>query len=116
MITIKGYVVSKTLVNDPTGGRMIAIQIVEERETPGPPVITGTDETSQMMRDVMPPLVQQLLRSMPMVGPLMSGKVPIPRLLIWLNEDEAEALGPKLDVGDAVEIRIDNGKLELIKV
>lgn len=93
MITIKGYVVSKTLVTDPTGSKMIAIQIVEERETPGP-VITGTDETSQMMRDVMPPLVQQLLRSMPMVGPLMSGKVPIPRLLIWLNEDEAEALVP----------------------
>ncbi|WP_054856631.1 arcadin 1 [Vulcanisaeta sp. JCM 16159] len=114
MITIKGYVVSKTLVTDPTGSKMIAIQIVEERETPGP-VITGTDEASQMMRDVMP-LVQQLLRSMPMVGPLMSGKVPIPRLLIWLNEDEAEALGPKLDVGDAVEIRIDNGKMELVKI
>ncbi len=113
MITIRGYVISKMAVNDPTGGRMIAIQIVEERETPGP-VITSTDETAQMMRDVMP-LVQQLLRSMPMVGPLMSGKVQIPRLLIWLNEDEAEALGPRLDVGDAVEIRIDNGKLELVK-
>lgn len=114
MITIRGYVISKTLINDPTGGRMIAIQIVEERETPGT-VITGTDETSQMMRDMMP-IIQQFLRSIPMMAPLMSGKVPIPRLIIWLNEDEAEALGPRLDVGDAVEIRIDNGKLELVKV
>ncbi|WP_069806589.1 arcadin 1 [Vulcanisaeta thermophila] len=114
MISIKGYVMSKTLVNDPTGGKMIMIQIVEERETPGP-VVTGTDETSQIMRDVMP-LVQQFLRSMPMLAPFMSGKVPIPRLVIWLSEDEAEALGPKLDVGDVVEIRIENGKMELVKL
>jgi len=112
MISVRGYVMSKSVVYDPTGGRMIMIQIVEEKEVPGP-VLTG--ESAQVMRDVLP-LVQQLLRSMPMLGPLMGNKVPIPRIVVWLTEEEAEALGPKLDVGDAVEIRIENGKLELTRI
>jgi hypothetical protein len=112
VVPIRGYVMSKSVVYDPTGNRMIMIQVVEEKEVPGP-VFTG--EGAQAMRDVLP-LVQQLLRSMPMLGPLMGNKVPVPRIVVWLTEEEAEALGPKLDVGDAVEIRIENGKLELSKI
>ncbi len=115
MIRIRGYVASKIVVHDPTGGKMIAIQIVEEREVPNPLSITGGGEMSQLMRDIMP-VVQQILRSLPLVGQLMGGKVTIPRLIVWLSEEEAEALGPNLDVGDYVEIRIEGGKLELEKV
>ncbi len=112
MMSIKGYISSKTVVYDPLGNKLIKLDIVEEREMPGP-VVTGSDEIARIAREVVP-LVHQLLRSMPITGLLFSGKVPIPRVTIWLSEDEIENLG-KIDVGDYVEIRLSNGKIEIVK-
>ncbi len=112
--SFRGYILSKSIVYDLSGGRMIKIDIVEEREIPGP-IITGTDEIARLAREVMP-LVQQLLKSMPFPGlGATSGKIPIPRLTIWLTEDEIEILG-KLDVGDYVEVSIQDNKIEIKKV
>ncbi len=36
MVSFKGYVFSKTLMPDPLGNKLIKIDIVEEKETPGP--------------------------------------------------------------------------------
>ncbi len=110
-VSFRGYILSKSIVYDFSGSRMIKIDIVEEREIPGP-VIAGSDEIARLAREVMP-LVQQLLKSMPLPGlGATSGKIPIPRLTIWLTEDEVEILG-KLDVGDYVEVSIQDGKIEI---
>ncbi|NPA23780.1 MAG: arcadin 1 [Crenarchaeota archaeon] len=110
-LSFRGYVLSKSIVYDLSGGRMVKIDIVEERELPGP-VIAGSDEIARLAREVMP-LVQQLLKSMPFPGlGTTGGKLPIPRITLWLTEDEVEALG-RLDVGDYVEVMIQEGKIEV---
>jgi len=113
MVTIRGYVSSKTIVYDPLGSKMIKIDIVEEREVPGP-VITGSDEITRVAKEVVP-LVQQLLKSFPLTSIFAGGKVPIPRITIWLSEEEIEELGT-IDVGDYVEISIEKGGIKIKKV
>ncbi len=113
-LSFRGYVLSKSLTFDALGNRMVKIDIVEERELPGP-VIAGSDEITRLAREVMP-LVQQLLKSIPFPGlGSTSGKIPIPRITLWLSEEEMEMFG-RVDVGDYVEVRISSGKIEIRKV
>lgn len=113
MIKFRGYVSGKIITYDLTGQKMVRIEIVEEKETPGPVVISSSDEVARLAREVVP-LVQQLLKTLPL--PLTpGGKITIPRVMIWLTEEEVEALG-SIDVGDYVEISIDHGKIEIKKV
>ncbi len=113
-VSFRGYVLSKSLTYDALGNRIVKIDIVEEKEIPGP-VIAGSDEITRLAREVMP-LVQQLLKSIPFPGlGGTAGKVPIPRITLWLTEDEMEMFG-RVDVGDYVEVSISNGKIEIRKV
>ncbi len=112
-VSFKGYVLSKAITYDVMGNKLIKIDIVEERELPGP-IIAGSDEMTRIAREVMP-LVQQLLRSVPIPGvSISSGKLPIPRISLWLTEEEAEILG-RVDVGDYVEVKIWEGRIEIRK-
>ncbi len=112
--SFRGYVLSKAITYDLLGNKLIKIDIVEERELPGP-VIAGSDEMTRIAREVMP-LVQQLLKSVPIPGlSLSTGKVPIPRISVWLTEEEAEMLG-RVDVGDYVEVYVEEGKIEIRRV
>ena len=113
-LSFRGYVLSKAITYDSLGNKLIKIDIVEEREIPGP-IIAGSDEVARIAREVMP-LVQQLLKSMPLPGlAIAGGKIPIPRITLWLSEEEAEMFG-KLDVGDYVEVRIEEGKVEIRRI
>jgi len=113
-ISFRGYVLSKAITYDLLGNKLIKIEIVEERELPGP-VIAGSDELTRIAREVMP-LVQQLLKSVPIPGlSLTGGKVPIPRISLWLTEEEAEMLG-RIDVGDYVEVLVEQGKIEIRRI
>jgi len=107
---VKLLVVSKTIIYDPLGTRYIKLELVEEREVPGP-VFTfdASSDVGRLMREVAP-VIQQLVRSFP-----MANKITIPRVTINLTEDEAELLGP-IDVGDVVEMDISGGSIRLIKV
>ncbi|CCC81406.1 arcadin 1 [Thermoproteus tenax] len=108
MALIKGVVVSKQLVADPTGTRYIKIDVVEEKEIPGPLIMSAPDEqAAQMARELMP-LVSQIVKSLP----FSLNKIAVPRLTIWLTDDEAESLG-EIDVGDSVEIEIDQGTIRI---
>lgn len=108
MAVIKGVVVSKQLVADPVGTRYIKIDVVEEKDMPGPLVMSPPDEQSaQMAREIMP-LVSQIVKSLPF--PL--NKIAVPRLTLWLTDDEAETLGD-IDVGDAVEIVVEQGYVRI---
>jgi len=109
MATIRGVVVSKQLVYDPTGMRYIKIDIIEERELPGPVAAFSTqdEQAAQLMREVMP-LVTQIVRSLPFGG----GKVAVPRVTLWLTDEEIEVFGD-VDVGDTVAVYVENGEIKL---
>ncbi|MEZ0247739.1 MAG: arcadin 1 [Thermoproteus sp.] len=108
MVVVKGVVVSKQLVTDPTGTRYIKIDVVEEKDIPGPLIMSTPDEqAAQMAREIMP-LVSQIVKSLP----FSLNKIAVPRLTIWLTDDEAESLG-EIDVGDNVDIEIEQGAIKI---
>jgi len=109
MVTIRGVVISKQLVYDPSGARYIKVDIIEEKELPGPvAAFSAQDEqTAQLMREVMP-LVTQIVRSLPFGG----GKIAVPRLTLWLTDEELEMFGD-VDVGDVVLISVENGEIKV---
>jgi len=109
MATIRGVVISKQLVYDPSGARYIKVDIIEEKELPGPvAAFSAQDEqTAQLMREVMP-LVTQIVRSLPFGG----GKIAVPRLTLWLTDEELEMFGD-VDVGDVVLISVENGEIKV---
>ncbi len=109
MAGFKGYVISKTLITDPLGGRYIKIDIVEERENPG--LIAAGDQANREFVEMM----QNIFRSIPMLNQLLGGKIPIPRISLLLTEDEVEEFGGRLDVGDYVYVRIQGGKVSIEK-
>ena len=98
-IKFKAIVTSKTMYNDPLGGRGVKIELAEERELP-PPVVMSRGETSDLLKEVMP-IVSQIIQSLPFTR---GGKVTIPRMTIWLSEEEWDRLEPKPDIGDEVEV------------
>jgi hypothetical protein len=114
MASFKGYVISKTLMPDPLGNKLIKIDIVEERENPGP-IVAGGDESAMMAREVMN-MMQQVLKSMPLLNQALGNKVLIPRITIWLTDDEIEYFGGKLDVGDYVEVTLQNGIIGIKRI
>jgi hypothetical protein len=109
MPTIKGVVVSKQLVYDPTGTRYIKIDIMEEREIPGPiATFPAHDERATHLAREVVPILTQIIKSLPFGG----GKIPVPRLTAWLTDEEAEVLGD-IDVGDTVVISIEGGEVRV---
>jgi hypothetical protein len=106
---IRGVVVSKQLVYDPTGTRYIKIDIIEEKELPGPvAAFSAQDEqAAQLMREVMP-LVTQIVRSLPFGG----GKISVPRVTLWLTDEEVEIFGD-IDVGETITISVEGGVISI---
>jgi len=107
-IKFKAVITSKSVYNDPTGGRGIKIELVEERDMP-PPVVMSRGEGVDLMKEVMP-LVSQIIQALPFTR---GGKITVPRLMIWLSEDEWDKLEPKPDIGDEVEVRITSSKISI---
>jgi len=109
MATIRGVVISKQLVYDPSGTKYIKVDVVEEKELPGPvAAFSAQDEqAAQIIREVMP-LVTQIVRSLPFGG----GKIAVPRLTLWLTDEELEMFGD-VDVGDVVLISVENGEIKV---
>jgi len=109
MATIRGVVISKQLVYDPSGAKYIKVDVIEEKELPGPvAAFSAQDEqAAQLMREVMP-LVTQIVRSLPFGG----GKIAVPRLTLWLTDEELEMFGD-VDVGDVVLISVENGEIKV---
>lgn len=106
-IKFKAMVSSKSMIRDPQGGRMIKIELVEERELP-PPVFYSSKD-SEIAREVLP-VVQQVLRIMPFRPP---SSLSVPRLTIWLTEDEWDALDPKPEVGSEVTVVVSSSRVEV---
>ena len=107
-IKFKAIITSKSVYNEPTGGKGVKIELVEERELP-PPVVMSRGEGADLMKDVMP-IISQIVQALPFTR---GGKITVPRLMIWLSEDEWDKLEPKPDIGDEVEVTITSAKVTI---
>ncbi|MCS7139640.1 MAG: arcadin 1 [Candidatus Nezhaarchaeota archaeon] len=107
-IKFKAVVISKSIYGDPMGGKGVKIELAEERELP-PPIFMSRGEGSEIMKEVMP-LVSQIVQALPFTR---GGKVTVPRLMLWLSEDEWDKLEPKPDIGDEVEVVVSSGRVTI---
>ena len=98
---------SKSIINDPFGEKLIKLEFAEEREIPGP--IIFQQGNNPLMRDIVP-IISQVLKSMPMFS---GRKAIMHRLTLYLTEDEWEKLTSKPEIGDEVEILIHDDKFEI---
>jgi len=108
-IRFKAIVSSKSIVRNPQGEKMIKIELVEERELP-PPVFYSSKD-SELAREVLP-IVQQVMRVLPVQPP---SSIPIPRLTLWLTEDEWEALNPKPEVGEKIVVIVSGSTIKVAR-
>lgn len=108
-VKFKAVVAGKNVVKAPNGEKMFRIDLVEEQESP-PPVFFSSQD-SELAKDVLP-IMQQVMRMMPIP---LSTALQIPRLTLWLTEDEWSMLEPKPELGDSLTVIISGGKIKIFK-
>lgn len=101
MVVVK--VLSVQSVVDPyTGEEGKRVEFVVER--PAPPVVSSSPEAA---------VVREAIEQLSALGlPLMlPSKRAFPKVVLYLTEDEAEALGISLDVNRRYDVRFEAGKV-----
>lgn len=95
-------------IRDIDGNLGKRIELIEDRQIPNFVVRPQTDE-AKMVQDVMQALQQQL----PMFT--MKTDVTIPKIILFLTEQEYESLGIEFDVNQAYDITLENQTLKFLK-
>jgi hypothetical protein len=98
-VKIKAILVGKNLIRKDKDTWIVKLDFVEE--TPEPPIVSQGD----IAREIAP-IIQQTLQ---MISPGLTQQM-MPRLTLWLTDDEWENLEVKPDVGDEVTITITDKK------
>ena len=96
-------------IRDIDGNLGKRIELIEDREIPKFVVRPQTEE-AKMVQDVMQALQQQL----PMFP--MRTDVAIPKIILFLTEQEYESLGIEFDVNQIYEIMLENQTLKFMKI
>ena len=96
-------------IRDIDGNLGKRIELIEDREIPKFVVRPQTDE-AKMVQDVMQALQQQL----PMFP--MRTDVAIPKIILFLTEQEYESLAIEFDVNQVYEIMLENQTLKFMKI
>jgi len=100
-IRFKAVVTNISIVDTLWGEKVVRVDLTEEREAPSALVMPA--EQSELAREIVP-IVTQILRAMPFPG--TSGKARLPRLSLYLTEEEWERLADKPTIGDLVEVEV----------
>ncbi|MGD0978304.1 MAG: arcadin 1 [Candidatus Bathyarchaeia archaeon] len=95
-------------IRDIDGNLGKRIELIEDRQIPNFVVRPQTEE-AKMVQDVMQALQQQ----MPMFP--MRTEVAIPKIILFLTEQEYENLGIEFDVNQIYEITLENQTLKFMK-
>jgi hypothetical protein len=95
-------------IRDIDGNLGKRIELIEDRQIPKFVVRPQTEE-AKMVQDVMQALQQQ----MPMFP--MRTDVAIPKIILFLTEQEYESLGIEFDVNQVYEIMLENQALKFMK-
>jgi hypothetical protein len=85
------------------------IELVEEREV-SPFVVRPQTEEAKMAQDVLQALQQQ----MPFLPPRT--QLAIPKILLFLTEQEYDSLGIEFDVNQVYEVTLENQSIRFEKV
>jgi hypothetical protein len=96
-------------IRDIDGNLGKRIELIEDREIPKFVVRPQTEE-AKMVQDVMQALQQQL----PMFP--MRTDVAIPKIILFLTEQEYESLGIEFDVNQVYEIMLESQTLKFMKI
>jgi hypothetical protein len=96
-------------IRDIDGNLGKRIELIEDREIPKFVVRPQTEE-AKMVQDVMQALQQQL----PMFP--MRTDVAIPKIILFLTEQEYESLGIEFDVNQVYETMLENQTLKFMKI
>lgn len=81
--------------------KMVRVDLTEEREMPSPIVVPSNQ--SDLARELAP-VVTQMLRAIPLFG--SEGKARLPRLSLYLSEEEWDRLMTKPTIGDVIEVEV----------
>ena len=95
-------------IRDIDGNLGKRIELIEDRQIPNF-VVRPQSEEAKMVQDVMQALQQQ----MPMFP--MRTDVAIPKIILFLTEQEYENLGIEFDVNQVYEITLENQTLKFMK-
>jgi hypothetical protein len=95
-------------IRDIDGNLGKRIELIEDRQIPKFVVRPQTEE-AKMVQDVMQALQQQL--------PMFPGRtdIAIPKIILFLTEQEYESLGIEFDVNQVYEIMLENQTLRFMK-
>jgi hypothetical protein len=85
------------------------IELVEEREV-SPFVVRPPTEEAKMAQDIMQALQQQ----MPFLP--QRTQFAIPKILLFLTEQEYDSLGIEFDVNQVYEVTLENQSIKFMKV
>jgi hypothetical protein len=85
------------------------IELVEEREV-SPYVVRPPTEEAKMAQDIMQALQQQ----MPFLP--QRTQFAIPKILLFLTEQEYDSLGIEFDVNQVYEVTLENQSIKFMKV
>ena len=96
-------------IRDIDGNLGKRIELIEDRQIPNFVVRPQTEE-AKMVQDVMQALQQQL----PMFP--VRTDVAIPKIILFLTEQEYESLGIGFDVNQVYEIMLENQTLKFMKI
>jgi len=110
LVKIKAVLVGKNLIKNPWGEKIIKLEFAEEREIPGP-IIVQPQGGGELAREIMP-IITQIMKSMPLTG---QGRVSIPRLTLFLTEEEWDKLIEKPEIGEEITITVSGKNISINK-
>jgi hypothetical protein len=96
-------------IRDLDGNLGKRIELLEEREIPPRFAVRPHSEEAQVVQDVLQAMQQQ----MPMFAPRT--QLAIPKIILFLTEQEYESLGIEFDVNQVYDITLENQSVRFKK-
>jgi len=96
-------------IKDPAGNLGKRVELVEEEMMPSFAIRPPTEE-ARVVQDVFKALQQQ----MPMLG--AQARLSSPKIILFLTEQEYEALGVRFDVNQVYDVELAEGTIKFRKV
>ena len=97
-------------IRDLDGNLGKRIELIEEREIPRLSAIRAQTEEAQVVQDVLQALQQQ----MPIFP--QRGQIALPKIILFLTEQEYESLGISFDVNQVYEVNLQNQIVSFRKI
>jgi hypothetical protein len=95
-------------IQDPDGNLGKRIELLEDRDIPRF-LVRPQSEEAQVVQDVLQALQQQ----MPMFAPRT--QLAVPKIILFLTEQEYESLGIEFDVNQVYDITLENQAIKFMK-